>query len=167
MGPFVGESWITVHSSLSWLMDSSILYQNSPILPSSDQWRLMIRFRRMLNKGLIQHVRSCTLVKHSLSTPLPPPPPPPPPSPIASPFPAPKVSLPGIVPKLSACVPLQTAPKKDASRVPRRKRGRKLIPPLYIYTCVYRPKRKRRRHQRREFYYRIFGSSNSLDPPDK
>ena len=191
MGPFAGESWITVHASLSWLMDSSILYQNAPILPSSDHWRLMIRFRRMLNKGIIQHVRSCTPVKHSLSTP-----PPPPPPPIASPIPAPKVSLPGIVPKLSASVPLQTAPKKDASRVPRRKRGRKLIPPLYISVFIgrRRKKRKRRRHQRREFYHRYyrptrsppiphvpladtavpdkhvnrsFGSSNSLDPPDK
>jgi hypothetical protein len=56
MGPFAGESWITVHASLSWLMDSSILYQNAPILPSSDHWRLMIRFRRMLNKGILLHL---------------------------------------------------------------------------------------------------------------
>ncbi len=151
MGPFAWESWITVHASHSWMMDSSILYQNAPIIPSSDHWRLMLRFRRMLTKGIIQHVRSCTPVKHSLSTPLPPP------------IPAPKVSLPGIVPKLSASVPLQTAPKKEASRVPRKKRGRKRIPPLYISVFIgrFRKKRKSRRHQRREFYHTYY---RPLDP---
>jgi hypothetical protein len=97
-------------------------------------------------------------VKYSLSSP-------PPPPPIASPLPAPKVSLPGIVPNLSASVPLQTVPKKDASRVPRRKRGRKLIPPFYISVFIYRrrKKSKRRRHQRRECYHRYYRSLRS--PP--
>ncbi len=107
-----------------------------------------------------------------------------------------KCHPPGVLLKLSASVTLQTAPKEDASRVPRRKRGRKLIPPLYIPVFIgrRRKKRKRRRHQRKEFYHRYyrpprsppilqvplaftavpdkhvnrsFGSSNSLEPPDK
>ena len=175
LGPFGGECWITVHSSLSWLLDPAFI----DVPPSAATIQLRWSQMRRLRIQLASHVNKLI---QSL---------PPTISPAIHRIIEHPVPLVAITPVALSETPHITALRRQCPKQLRRKR-----PLTIVYSLlVGRSKQKKRRHRKRrmEFYRhyhrppkvlpifqillevtsipdkfvnRSFGSSNSLDPPE-
>ena len=188
MGPFGGECWFTVHSSLSWLFDPAFT-----AAPPSDstfrlRWTRMTKLRHLFS----DHVATkLSLLPTSVW---------PKPAVLSIPLPISVVALPTTESPVKT-VPTLHSPDKTPPLLSRRRQCPKqlrrklpLVRRISVSAVIGRSKRKKRKHRQRrmDFYRRYhrppkapridhislvvttvpdkhvnrsFGSSNSLDPP--